>query len=343
MLRSTPRWPRRTRIPWSAASTAATAFSAGASFPAGFRGVVYELERGDVSCTVQVTTFTAHRWQVWARRAYPAYPGARGRGTSFDRYALEVGTYLLAVDRAWARSTGMPGPPEPKAYEVAEEDGLYAEPPPYVIEGYENYRAYLEVHREIEGLLVGGLYEFWPTPGTLERLVALAPRGELFPNKELSMFQREARTFADRGGELSSMVELTAESFADMKPGFYFFGLDRFGRIRCGRELNRLEVLAAEERGVKLPRGNHALLFPGEELVSAGELRIGPAGEDAGGGNILLLLNADSGHFFYSNKTVTVREDIAVEGDRYFLTLGHVVGVLQEMQIPLEQMRIAKY
>lgn len=310
-------------------------------YPAGWVGVLYRLEGSGVECEVQVTTYHAHRWNVWARGTYVG--GEERPSESLDRYGFAVGAHLQAVDRAHAEGSEIPAAPRAREYDIEEVYDLFTEPPPYVIEGYRNYLDYLESHREIRWPLMQGIYEFWPTRETLDRLIALAPRGELFRNKEISMFQQEVRKFAERGGDFRSIFELDAESFSSLEPGLYFFGLDRYGRILCGRELHRTEILKAEQKGIELPRANHAFLFPGEALLSAGEMEIARARADAPEENVLVLLNTASGHYFYSNKTETIRTDIADEGDRYFLSLGHVVRVLGDMGISLDQLRLAKF
>jgi hypothetical protein len=308
-------------------------------YPAGYRGVLLRLEKAGRACEVQILGWHAHRWLVWARRAYA--PKGEGRRRPVDRYALAVGRHLAAAGAAHRDGGSLPDPPAAAGFGLEEQDDLFAEPPPYVIGGYRNYLDFLEGHREIEWPLARGIYEFWPTRETLDRLVAMAPRGELFPNKEISMFQREVREFAERGGEFSDMMQLTGAGFEDLEPGHYFFALDRLGRIRMGRELSRLEVARAEERGEEPARANHALLYPGEAVLSAGEIEI--ERDEETGGPILRRLTAASGHYFYSNKTGSVREDVSVNGDRYLLSLGHVVRALRETGIPLDRVRVAKY
>ncbi len=56
----------------------------------------------------------------------------------------------------------------------------------------------------------------------------------------------------------------------------------------------------------------------------------------------LARVNAHSGHYFYSNVTPTVREDIAVHSNDYLLSLGHFFNALDRLGIPYESVLISK-
>jgi len=111
------------------------------------------------------------------------------------------------------------------------------------------------------------------------------------------------------------------------------------GQIRFGRELLREEVERIEaETGRKAPRANHAYLFPGEPLLTAGAFWIEADPEPR-----LTEVTAGSGHYFYSNIQPTIREDIAEHSNEYVWTLGHFFRGLDSLGIAYDDVLIRKY
>jgi hypothetical protein len=110
------------------------------------------------------------------------------------------------------------------------------------------------------------------------------------------------------------------------------------GTVRFGRELLREEVKRLEkETGRKVARANHAFLFPGEPVLTAGAFFIARDSLPH-----LVEVNGQSGHYFYSNVTPTIREDIAVRSNSYLLTLGHFFRALDRLGIPYDGILIRK-
>ncbi|HEX2897335.1 MAG TPA: hypothetical protein VHP63_04715, partial [candidate division Zixibacteria bacterium] len=130
---------------------------------------------------------------------------------------------------------------------------------------------------------------------------------------------------------------LTKAIFDSLQPGEYFFGVGVNGSIRFGRELTREEVAKIEQTGQKPARANHAFLFPGEPLLTAGAFFINC--EEPGK---LDRVNTQSGHYFYSNITSTIKEDIAERSDSYFLSIGHFFTTLDSLGIQYSDVVVSK-
>ncbi len=249
-------------------------------------------------------------------------------------YAEAVANYLAATDSGRVEAV----PPPAADYGLAADLDLYAPIPPYVIEGYQNYKDYLAKYRALQIDFAHGIIAFVPDEELLARLIAEAPR-EAFPNKEIARLQDEYREFAERGGDLRVMQTLTAVGFDTLKTGEYFFAVSPSGKIRFGRELLREEVERVEtETGHKAPRANHALLFPGEALLTAGAFFI-----DLDAESKLTEITAGSGHYFYSNIQETIYDDVARRSNYYVLSLGHFLTALAELGIDHDEILIRKF
>jgi hypothetical protein len=230
--------------------------------------------------------------------------------------------------------------PAPIATEYGLPDSVdfYAPPPDYVIEGYQNYLNFLNAHDTIRTAFAYGLTEFVPSDSLWDAMKENAPRAA-YPNKEWPMLQHEYKKFFERGGDVRVMQTLTTEGFDTLQPGEYFFAVSVAGKVRFGRELLRSEVKRIEEAtGKKVPRANHAFLFPGEPVLTAGAFFI----EANDAGPYLTAINAQSGHYFYSNVSSTIREDIAVRSDEYLLTLGHFFIALDKLGIAHDSVQVSK-
>lgn len=301
------------------------------SSPVGYWGILVTLEHEGERKDVQFLTHNLNRWLIWAKRKY--FPNLSAPfAEALRKYAVQVSDYLKAIDENRLDA------PEPKAVALALDESLdfYAEPPPYVIEGYDEYKGFLHRYDEIKIELLRGITGFIPTRASIDWLIEHRTE-DLFENKEVTMLQREFRSFIERGGDFYQIRTLTPEVFATLEPGIYFFAVGKQGRVRFGYELPREQVIAAEKRGVKLARANHALLFPGERVLAAGEFEV-ELDSDSGkqGRRKIVLINTASGHYFYSNKTKTIRQDISVRSDYYFLSIGHFLMKLDEMGIPYD-------
>jgi len=271
------------------------------------------------------------RWLIWQRSLIAANNDVIDRRR---RYAAAVSDYLQQID------SGLPDASPPRAIDfgLPEREDFYAEPPGYVIEGYANYKEYLHDHEGISTDFAHGIRGFIPTDSLRGAMIDSA-RPVAYPNKERPMLQREFRQFVDRGGDMRVLSTLTRAGFDTLAAGEYFFAVGVDGTVRFGRELLREDVDRMEqETGRKVPRANHAFLFPGEPVLTAGAFFIDRM-EDR---PRIREVNAQSGHYFYSNISPTVREDIAVGSNAYLLTLGHFFASLERLGIPCDDVLIRK-
>lgn len=249
-------------------------------------------------------------------------------------YLEAVSDYLYSLDTGWLDA------PEPKAVDYGLPDSLdfYAPPPDYVIQGYEDYLNFLHAHDTIRLDFAYGLTEFVPSDSLWDAMIENAPRAA-WPNKEWPMLQHEYKKFFERGGDVRVMQTLTHEGFDTLSAGEYFFAVSVAGKVRFGRELLREEVERIEEAtGKKVPRANHAFLFPGEPVLTAGAFFI----DSTADGHRLSHINAQSGHYFYSNVAPTIREDIPLRSDEYLTTLGHFFKALDDLGIPHDSVVVSK-
>jgi hypothetical protein len=315
----------------------------------GLAGSMIRAKRNGRDMTVAVLTQQSNRWLIWWRRVRQL-PEADGWRESLAPYAAALAVYLDSVDAAVPSpvpSTSsvafLPGdrpqpiPPVSTAYGLPEAADLFPPRPDYVIQGYQNYKDFLHEHADIETWFADGILAFVPTDSLLEVLMRDAPR-VAWPNKEAPLLQHEFKKYFERAGNLYELSTLTAKTLSKLKPGEYFYAVGLNGKIRFAFETPREEVERIErEMGRKVPRANHAFLFPGEPILTAGaffvELDPDPR---------MVEVNTHSGHYFYSNVTKTIRDDIAHRSDEYLLTIGHFLDALDREGISYEGILISK-
>lgn len=296
---------------------------------AGFRGVLAELQLDGQTCSVLVLSENENRWLVWVR-------DVRSRGIAdvesgaFARYAVAVSDHLHG-QRAQA--------PHAEDFDLPPAADLYPPRPDYVIQGYQNYLDFLYSHAELHTRFADGILAFVPGD-SLRDAMTDDPPPAAWPNKEEPVIQHEYRTFFERGGDTSALRTLNAARLQTLVPGEYFFCVGVSGRVRFGYELPREAVERVErETGRKLPRANHAFLFPGEPVLCAGAFFVEA---DGAGTRHITEVNAQSGHYFYSNVSPTVREDIARRSDGYVMTLGHFLAALDRLGIDHRRLVMSK-
>lgn len=301
----------------------------------GYRGVTAELRLDGQDWPVQFNTTNQTRWLIWAREnIYSAAANDLDEGDLED-YAEDVSDYLYAIDQGYLDAVE----PQPDDHDLPSRVGVYDPPPDYVIEGYQNYKDYLHSHADIATDFAQGILAFIPGDSLERAFMETAPEAA-YPNKEAPMLQHEYRTFFQRGGSVRTMQTLTQHGFDTLMTGEYFFAVGLNGKVRFGRELLREEVARIEaETGRKVPRANHAFLFPGEPVLTAGAFFVEHDDNDQ---PYISHINAQSGHYFYSNVTPTIRKDIAVHSNTYVLTLGHLLAALAKMEIPFDSVLISK-
>jgi hypothetical protein len=289
--------------------------------------------RGDTTY-IRITDYQTLRADIWARSKVYAGFSPEIDDHAVGNYAVTVYGYMKYV----AAGNNQAVEPDPTRYGLPAEMGLYAEPPPYVIQGYQNYKDSLTKYSLINLDFAHGKAGFIPSDSILNVIMRSAPE-VAFPNKEEPMFQDECRKFFQRGGDMRSINTLTRKGFDTLSPGEYFFAVGMTGKVRFGKETPREEVTRIEkETGKKVPRANHAFLFPGEYILTAGAFFI----ENQGGSPRIARINAQSGHYFYSNVSPTIQEDLSVHSDEYFMSLGHFLRSLDSLGIPYAGVRLSK-
>jgi hypothetical protein len=304
----------------------------GNDYLTGYRGGTENVATDEFEYFIQFLTLQQLRFLVWAQQ-HLATEDLFDKNTDLGKYALAVSDYLYEIDKGNLEA------PEPKAVDFGLEEkfDLYAPAPDYVIQGYKNYKDYLHSHAEIVTSKLSEVLAFVPTESGLERLKSEAP-DKAFPNKEFPLLQEEFRKFIRRGGKMDYMRTLTKEVFDTLKAGEYFFAVGLSGQIRSGRELLREEVKRIEEEtGQKPARANHAFLFVGEPILTAGAFFIENDGEAR-----ISEVNTQSGHYFYSNITATIREDISERSNDYFVTIGHFFRALDSLGIDYQNVLLRK-
>lgn len=298
----------------------------------GCRGSMFDIELNDRNHTIYVLTVQQLRFLIW-RSVVQDHGWFMAPYDQRQRYSQSVSNYLAAID------SGKIGTPPPRAVAMGFPDSLdlYAPNPDYVISGYDNYVAFMLQHRELTTNFATGITAFVPTAVTMELLKAMAP-SQAWPNKDEPRLQEEYRDFYERGGDNRSLQTLTATGFDTLGSDEYIFAVSQAGQIRFGRELAPEDVGKIEtETGQKPPRINHAFLFPGESVTTAGVFVIDDRADDK-----LVEVNAHSGHYFYCNAAATVREDIRERSNEYLLTLGHFFIALDRAGIAYGDVLISK-
>ena len=294
--------------------------------------IAVEIVIGDESHIVILTTLQEVRYLIWFRRNLEK-GWMEAPKPDRERYGFAVYSYLSSIDSGFVHVI----PPVAEDFGIDPRFDIYAEPPDYVIQGYRNYKDYLFSHADIETDFAHGIYAFIPTDSivTIFKNSALS---EAYPNKEAAMLQEEYRKFLERGGDVTIINTLSAAGFDTLTTGEYFFAVSLSGRVRFGRELFREEIERIEKQtGMKVPRANHAFLFPGEPVLCAGAFFI-----DADSENPLVKINAQSGHYFYSNVNESIREDISERSDIYFRSIGHFLRALDKLGIAYDGVLLSK-
>ncbi len=303
--------------------------------PFGYRGVLIYLEIDGAKKLIQLNTVQQTRWLLWAHG-----PLHKGNITlppeRINAYAEAVSSHLYTVERHWddimlgsASSYGLTG--------LLDTLDLYRPPPDYVISGYKNYKDFLARHRSVYTDYASGLIGFIPSDSLIKAMIKKAPR-TVWPNKESRMLQLEYQKFFARGGEMGVIRTLTKEIFDSLPGGEYFFAVGPSGKIRFGRELLREEVAKIEVKtGKKVPRANHAFLFHGLPLLTAGAFFV-----ERDSVTHIIEVNAQSGHYFYSNVSKSIKEDIKVRSNSYIATLGHLFVALDKLKIRYDDILIRK-
>jgi hypothetical protein len=278
---------------------------------------------------VQVLTVQAHRWLLWAHRTDVSAIREAVSG-SLARYSTAVGEYFAAMDSGFAAAS----PPRAAAFGLDPTFDLYAEPPAAVVRDRDGYLALLDEHRALTlAGVVTDVYGFVPSPALMGRLEAQAD-GVLFVNREGERaLQRRYRDFLETGSTWSGRPVLTSETISGLPAGRYSFAVDRYGLLRVGPAGSA----GAASSG---PVASTAILAHGDPVLVAGQLTLSAS---PGKPPEITELNVNSEDYFFSNRSLSLYEDVEVRSDRYVAALGHALRALDLARIPRGNILIRKF
>jgi len=108
---------------------------------------------------------------------------------------------------------------------------------------------------------------------------------------------------------------------------------DRYGVIRVART----SMSGFDMAGAAI---THALLAHGEPLRAAGELVLT---QEPGEPLRVSELNIRSEEYFFSNRSLTLYDDVEQRSDRYVAAVGHVLRGLELARLPRDDVLIRKF
>jgi hypothetical protein len=278
---------------------------------------------------VQVFTVRQHRWLLWAQRAQVAGITELVNGP-VARYSAAVARYLVMADSGLAT----PGPPRAIEYGLDPTYELYDQPPEPVIRDQEGYSRLLEENRDFTlGDAVRDVYGFVPGPSLIPWVEEQADP-VLFTNKDTeAALQHRYRDYETSGGGWLGYPILAPASLSSLRPGRYFYIADRYGVIRVART----SMSGFDMGGAAI---THALLAHGEPLRAAGEMVLA---REPGEQIRITELNIRSEEYFFSNRSLTLYDDVEQRSDRYVAALGHVLRGLELARLPRDDVLIRKF
>ncbi|UCC72995.1 MAG: hypothetical protein JSV86_00025 [Gemmatimonadota bacterium] len=281
------------------------------------------------SVLIQVFTVREFRWLLWAQRAQVAGITEVVNGP-VARYSAAVAGYLAAVD------SGLPtsGPPRAVEYGLDPTYELYDLPPEPVVRDRQGYLRLLDENRAFTlGDALRDVYGFVPGPDLIGWVEEQADP-VLFTNKDgEAALQQRYREYEQSDGHWIGYPVLTAQSLSRLRPGRYIYVADRYGVIRVART----SMPGFDTSGAAI---THALLAHGEPLRAAGEMVLA---SDPGEPLRVAELNVHSEEYFFSNRSLTLYDDVEQRSDRYVAAIGHVLKGLELARLPRDDVLIRKF
>lgn len=278
---------------------------------------------------VQVFTVREHRWLLWAQRAQVAGITDSVAGP-VARYSNAVARYLAMADSGLAT----PGPPQAIEYGLDPSYELYDQPPEPVIRDREGYDRLLEENRAFSlGDAVRDVYGFVPGPSLIGWLEDQADP-VLFTNKDTELaLQHRYRDYETSGGRWLGYPVLAPATLANLRPGRFIYVTDRYGAIRVART----GMSGFDMGGAAL---THALLSHGEPVRAAGELVLSM---EPGEPLRVTELNIRSEEYFFSNRSLTLYDDLEQRSNRYVAAVGHVLRGLELAGLSRDDVLVRKF
>ncbi len=311
--------------------------------PVGYAGAPVTAKLGKKVIDIHFLTVNMDRWMIWARECYfPIWKG--DRDLPIQEYAAVVSQYLRKTD------FGEDKPPELKASSVGAPDkadlfGKYNDQR----RGVAEFEELAASSREMELDVAEGVTAFKAGGGAVEWLIEHREK-TTFSDRNQSDIQRAFYDFMDEGRDTQELRALTAEVLRDLDPGWYFYAVDKYGRVRfgpmpCGRGTDR-DCLWRERL-----KSYECLLFPGQEIVAAGELEVtvedevleasleGAAAPAPG----IAAVNSFSSYYYYRPDANNLERTFRSSSDRYLRQVGHLFDALTEMGIDMEGVEVSKF
>ena len=238
--------------------------------------------------------------------------------------------YLARADSGFATS----GAPQAIQYGLDPSYEFYGRPPEPVIRDREGYTRLLDENRTFSlGDAVRDVYGFVPGPSLIGWLEEQADP-VLFINKDTEVaLQHRYREYETSGGGWFGYPVLAPATLSSLRPGRYLYVTDRYGAIRVART----SMSGFDMGGAAI---THALLAHGEPLRAAGELVLS---SEPGGPLRVTELNVRSEEYFFSNRSLTLYDDVEERSDRYVAAVGHVLRGLELARLPRDDVLIRKW
>jgi hypothetical protein len=215
---------------------------------------------------------------------------------------------------------------------------LYPAEPSPVVSSDQKLNELMATHAEIKIWGWGGLTAFVPAATTIDRFIASAP-DTLYANKAKAVFQSEYQSYLAAGGKPDRVNVLTRTGFDTLAAGLYIFAVDPYGRVRIAAQSTETTSDQGAVAGSPEAQVNHALLFPGLSVLTAGTMEIRRNGDQP----YLHAVSTRSAPCFYWRFAPTIRADVANHSERYLLSLGHLFSSLEKMRIPLSGVLVRKF
>lgn len=311
--------------------------------PVGYAGVPVTAMLKRKVFDVQFLTVNMDRWLIWARTCY--FPILEGdRDIPLQAYAAEVSQYLRRTDFGEQKLQML----KASVAGVPQKADLFGDYEP----GERSISKYQELvadNLEMSIGLVEGVMGFTAGSGAVDWLVE--HRGEaLYEGDGQGRLQRAFYDYVSEGGDFQELRALTAEVLADLEPGWYFYAVDKYQRVRFGPIMARPQEDADRYWGERL-KPYECLLFPGQPVLASGEFEVVSEGQvlEASLSGVwipehrIASVNAFSSFYYYSPDSKRLKASISGKSNDYVQTVGHFFKALQDMGVKLDGVRVSKF
>jgi hypothetical protein len=311
--------------------------------PVGYSGVPVTAKLDKKVFDVHFLTVNMDRWLIWARTCY--FPILKSdRDTPMQEYAAEVSQYLRRTDFGDKKLPVL----KASAVGASEKADLFGDykPGDRVISEYQELVA---SNMEMDIGPAQGVIGFTAGSRAVEWLVD--HRGNaLYDSEKQGELQRAFYDFVMDGRDFQEIKALTAEALAGLEPGWYFYAVDRYQRVRFCPMSASPQDGADRYWGERL-KPYECLLFPGQAVLASGEFEIAREGQVLGASlsgawaptHRISSVNAFSSYYFYSPDDRNLNKSIEGKSDDYVQTVGHLFKALEDMGVEAEGVLVSKF